>query len=98
MGRRSGYRACPLVVGRLLTALAVLRDVVRDGGNDDAGDSRHGDRLTRRVGVHSLHFRGLLRIHSRYGPYGCDHAFRAICPQGFDTPSYLAASPGWLPR
>ena len=38
------------VVGKRLTAVAVLRDVVRDAGNDDAGDTGHGGRPMRRIG------------------------------------------------
>ena len=52
----------------------------------------------RRVGVHSLYFRGLLRIHTRYGPHGGDHAFHVTWPQGFATARCPAAVLGWLPR
>ena len=34
----------------LLAVVAALGDVVRDAGNDDAGDTRHGWRLTGRAG------------------------------------------------
>jgi hypothetical protein len=42
--------------------------------------------LPRRVGVQRCHFRGLLRLHSRYGPRNCLPTMRGLCREAPPRP------------